>query len=256
MEKQTLKNRISIAKDLVVLLRDAAIIILAVLLIVFPIKFNSILVKAGFEEGDVVGFKWKSNLKNSTIALERAYSSIDSLEFKNTQLILALHEAEKKLNDSDLKTKLKKLEDQNLKIQQSTRETQADVLNVIDQNTPLIESIKSTSNKDDYKIYDYTVGLQTLGISNTVRNNLNVKLKEKGYRLDKITYSYNKNDKPSWFASQPTVFYYSNLSKQQAQELAAYMTNLTSVTFKVQRGGGLGVDPAKKHLTFFVHYVK
>jgi len=256
MEKQTFESRIRIAKDLVVLLRDAAIIILAVLLIVFPIKFNSILVKAGFEEGDVVGFKWRSNLENSTVALERAYSSIDSLEFKNNQLILALHEAEKKLGDSELKTKLQKLESQNLVIQQNTKDVQTKVLNAIDQNTPLIEGIKSPSNKEDYTISDYTVGLQTVGISNTIRNDLNIKLKEKGYGLDKLTYSYTKEDKPSWFASQPTVFYYSNRSKKQAQQLANYISDLTSVKFKVQRGAGLGVDPGKKHLTFFVHYVE
>ncbi len=256
MEKQTFESRVKIAKDLVVLLRDAAIIMLAVLLVVFPIKFNSILVKAGFEEGDVVGFKWKSNLENSTVALERAYSSIDSLEFKNNQLILALHEAETKLNDSGLKTKLKKLEDQNLKIQQRTKDVQANVLNAIDQNTPLIEGIKSGSNKENYTIHDYLVGLQTVGFSDAVRRDLNLKLKDKGYTLDKITYSYTKEDKPSWFAAQPTVFYYSNRSKQQAQQLAAYISSLTNLSFKVQRGAGLGVDPAKKHLTFFVHYVK
>jgi hypothetical protein len=53
---------VSLGKDAVALFRDGSLLILAVLLVVFPRKFNRILVDAGFEEGSVVGFRWKSKL--------------------------------------------------------------------------------------------------------------------------------------------------------------------------------------------------
>jgi len=70
---------VSLGKDLVALLRDGAIFVLALLLIVFPLQFNSILVNAGFEEGSLVGFKWKSTLVESDRALKDAQGTISDL---------------------------------------------------------------------------------------------------------------------------------------------------------------------------------
>lgn len=55
-DKTWLATIIALGKDLVALLRDGALFLLAVLLIAFPTQFNTILVNAGFEEGRIVGF--------------------------------------------------------------------------------------------------------------------------------------------------------------------------------------------------------
>jgi len=77
---------IAVGKDLVSLLRDAALFLLAVLLVAFPIQFNSILVDAGFEEGSLVGFKWKSKLVESNRPLQDAQATISDLQTKNDDL--------------------------------------------------------------------------------------------------------------------------------------------------------------------------
>jgi hypothetical protein len=84
---------VSLGKDAVALLRDGALFVLAALLIVFPNTFNAILVNAGFEEGSVVGFKWKSKLVESDRTLQKAKATIDELQGKNDQLVAALAEA-------------------------------------------------------------------------------------------------------------------------------------------------------------------
>ena len=130
MKNKIFENYVSIAKDIVVLSRDGALIILAILLFAFPVKFNHMMVEAGFKEGNLLGFKWKTNLEDSNSALKKANLVLDSLQLKNGQLILALQDVEKKLNDTELKEKLKNLETQNTKIQQTTKKVQTNVRNL------------------------------------------------------------------------------------------------------------------------------
>lgn len=54
-ERASLSSMVSTGKDAVVLLRDAALLFLAVLLLGWPETFNATLVKAGFESGSIVG---------------------------------------------------------------------------------------------------------------------------------------------------------------------------------------------------------
>ena len=82
LERPRVLRVVSLGKDLVALLRDATLFVLAMLLLVFPAQFDSILVDAGFEEGSVVGFKWKSKLIDSNQALEEARATIASLRAK------------------------------------------------------------------------------------------------------------------------------------------------------------------------------
>lgn len=255
--KQQLKGFIALAKDFVILLRDSAIILLAVLLIMFPNTFNSIMVNAGFQEGSLVGFTWKSNLVDSNDALEQANKSIESLKEENDLLVLALEEAKAQLNDGDLKKKLNTLRDKNLSLKIETDAVQKGVLQVIESNEPVIEKISAQSKRK--KVYinsDYTVGFHTVGIDKKTKLKLNKELSAEGYKLDSFTNSYDSNERPSWFALTPTVFYYSNSSRLQAQNLSEFMEDQTGKKFGVRRGNGLGVDPSKKHLTLFVHYIE
>jgi len=51
----TLQTRVTVAKDITATARDAALLLLGLLLIAFPSTFNGILVSAGFEEGSSPG---------------------------------------------------------------------------------------------------------------------------------------------------------------------------------------------------------
>jgi hypothetical protein len=255
--KKRLEGLITIAKDFVILLRDSAIILLAVLLILFPNTFNSIMVNAGFQEGSIGGFKWKSNLVESNEALEQANKSIESLKEENDLLVLALEEAKINLGDSDLNKKFNILRDKNISLKKETDAVQKGVLQVIESNEPVLKKINFESKRNrTLKVSDYSVGLQTLGIQNEARLELNKKIIKNGYELDDFTYSYNADNKPNWLALSPTVFYYSNSSKKQAEDLSQLMEKLTEKKFAVRRGECAGVDQSRKHLTNFVHYIE
>jgi hypothetical protein len=58
-ESSGLQNSISSLREFVVFLREAAFISIYLRIIFFPKTFNGVLVRAGFEEGSLVGFKWK-----------------------------------------------------------------------------------------------------------------------------------------------------------------------------------------------------
>ncbi len=242
---------ISIGKDIISLLRDGALFLLAVLLVVFPAKLNSMLIDAGFKEGSVAGFKWQSSLANSNQALEEAQVKISELQKVSKDQVKALSEARALLTDTELKQRITKLEKDNIVQKELTGLVQNSVAQTIKTNAPLIEKTQVSLNKSDY-----LVGLQTLGITDEDRIAINAKLSSDGYGLDSITWSYPAGERPSWFAPRSTVFYYSASALPAAQELARFMKAATKQDFAVQRGAGLGVDPSHRNVTLFVHYIK
>lgn len=249
--RPTITMAISVGKDLISLLRDGALLLLAVLLIAFPNKINLILNEAGFKEGSVAGFKWESRLDNSTQALKEAEAKISELQKEKNEQAKALAEAKTLLADSALKQRISQLEKMNTDQKASTELVLSSVAQTIKANTDLVEKTKAAPNKSDY-----LVGLQTLGISDSERTTINVKLSSEGYGLDSITWSYPAGERPSWFATRSTVFYYSASALPAAQELARFLKTLTKQDFAVQRGAGLGVDPSRRDVTLFVHLVK
>ena len=251
IQKPGIATAISIGKDLISLLRDGALFLLAVLLVAFPVKLNSMLVDAGFKEGSVAGFKWQSSLVNSNQALEEAQAKITELQKENNNQVKALAEARALLTDPALKQRIAKLEKDNVSQKESTGLVQDSVAQTIKSNVTLVEKSQITFKKSDY-----LVGLQTLGISDAERIAINNKLSSDGYGLDSITWSYPAGERPSWFATRPTVFYYSASALPAAQELARFMKTETRQDFAVQRGAGLGVDPSRRDVTLFVHFIK
>lgn len=134
----SISNALAVWKDIVSLMRDSALLSLAVLLIVFPTTLNSILVNAGFEEGSLVGFKWKSKLVDSDAALNEARATISDLQNKNNKMIKTLTEANARLNDPLLKNRIAELEKENKKLNEVTRQVQASVSNAIASSAPLV----------------------------------------------------------------------------------------------------------------------
>ena len=106
-----LERAISIGKDLFALLRDFSLFLLAALLLMFPARLNDILMRAGFEEGSVVGFKWKSGLVESDEALKTAKATIDDLQRQLKQANEALAAAKAAVPAGELQQRIQKVED-------------------------------------------------------------------------------------------------------------------------------------------------
>lgn len=249
-------NMVTVWKDLVSLLRDASLLLVVILLVLFPDKFNSILVNAGFEEGSLVGLKWKAKVVETDDALKDALATIERVERENNALYKALDEARQKLTDVDLVAKLNRLEGGREKLEVDSRQIQEQLTSTIEANAPYVQkALESTSKPPKLRKSEFLVGLQTVGVPNDVRIAINQQLQKQGYSLDDITYSYEAGERPPWFAYKSTVFYYSYKSQQAAEELAEFMQSVTGENFEVNRGAGLGVDADKKEVTFFIHYI-
>lgn len=255
--RDTVAGLVGLAKDLVAVLRDGSLFLLALLLIVFPTHFNTILVNAGFEEGSVVGFKWKSKLRDSNEALEQAQAALTQLQAKNDELVAALRDAgQAGQGDAKLAERLQVLERENEALKSSSVSAQTRVAESIEANAPLLEKAQASTAPAARGRGDYLVGLQTLGVDDAERLRLNEGLGAAGFGLDTVTYSYPAGERPSWFATRSTVFYYASSAQPMAEQLARLLQERTGQRFVVQRGAGLGVDPARRHLTLYVHYVR
>jgi hypothetical protein len=250
---------LTMGKDAVALLRDAALFFLGILLILFPGQFNSMLVRAGFEEGSIVGFTWKKKLVESDDALQKAQATISELQHKNDELVVALTEAKTHSQDSAFDTRVDRLRDDNRRLKDATQQVQAAVSQTIDSNVPLVQKALAASSgraADVRPKLDYSVGVQTVGLTDDERAALNSRVRAEGYSLDSTSVSYPAGQRPSWFAPRSTVFYYASSALPTAQELARFMKSATGQDYAVQRGAGLGVDPARRDVTLFVHYIK
>ncbi len=135
---------VAVGKDLVALLRDSALLLLAVLLIALPATFNDILQKAGFEEGSVVGFKWKTKLVESDAALKEAQATITNYKEQNEQLTKALAEAQKQSNSASLKEHLAKLTENNTQLNIASSSVAASLEATIASNAPLVQKAQAS----------------------------------------------------------------------------------------------------------------
>ncbi len=142
--RSLLDRLISVGKDLVALLRDGALVMLAILLLLFPAKFNDLLVRAGFEEGSIVGFKWKANLLEANDALKNAQVTIADLKAQLDKANEALSEAQGRTNDPALRTSIAQLEAENTRLTEATRQVEASVRATIASNEPLVEKAQAS----------------------------------------------------------------------------------------------------------------
>lgn len=134
---------VATGKDGFALLRDAALAILAVLLILWPQAFNNILVNAGFEEGSFAGLKWKSKLSETDKALVSAQSTIADLKAQIDKLNAALAEAKPQVTSTDLKAQISSLEQSNTQLSAASSKVQASVQSTISGNAPYVQKLQS-----------------------------------------------------------------------------------------------------------------
>jgi hypothetical protein len=132
---------VGIGKDLVALLRDASLMVLAVLLIFWPSTFNSILSNAGFEEGSLVGFKWKTGFAETHTQLEQTNVALVNLTRENTDLVQLLAEADKFVTDNPLRARIASVQERNKKLAERSETLQSSVEATIAQTAPLANTL-------------------------------------------------------------------------------------------------------------------
>jgi hypothetical protein len=130
---------VSVGKDSVGLLRDLMIFILAVMLLLFPKVLNDTLVNAGFEEGSLVGFKWKSRLLNSDQALKDARFALDRMRVQNDSLSKALAAAQLQLTDTVLRRRIARVQTANQQLATSVSQVQRSVNHTIAASAPVVQ---------------------------------------------------------------------------------------------------------------------
>lgn len=140
-----LSKAVGTGKDFIALLRDAVLLLIAVLLIRWPQTFNSILVDAGFEEGSFAGLKWKAKLTQSDDALLKAQATIADLKDQNEKLNKALSETKSQIGSTDIKAKIANLEQLNIRVVSSSAKVQAAIETSISANAPLVQKIQSST---------------------------------------------------------------------------------------------------------------
>jgi hypothetical protein len=144
----TLASGIAIAKDAFALLRDFALFAVALLLLVFPATFNSILTNAGFEEGSFAGLKWKRQFYDTDTALRTAQDTIASLQAQNSDLLKALGESKFTAPDLKRREELAKLESANQVTTEAAKQVQASVGKTLATNDPLVEKARASISLD------------------------------------------------------------------------------------------------------------
>ena len=178
---------VSTGKDLVAMLRDGMLLLLAVLLLVWPQTINTMLVKAGFEEGSFLGFKWKAQLEQTDNALVKANTTIADLREQNGKLNSALEEARTQITNPKFGAKIEELNELNARVDQAAAAVQKSVEATTSENAPLIQKAQaSTGNvvtwgvvyggdrKLDAAEYEVRTIAPKLGLSNAAiyfRNN-------------------------------------------------------------------------------------
>jgi len=141
--RSAMARLIAVWKDLIALLRDSALFAIAVLLLLFPTTLNTVLVKAGFEEGSIVGFQWKSKLVESDTALKEARASITDLRSQIDKMAKVLADAEAKLDDPSLKAHIAQLEEESKQLTIASSRVQASVQTTIASTAPLVEKAQA-----------------------------------------------------------------------------------------------------------------
>lgn len=144
--RDSVSRQLALGKDLIALLRDAALFVLAFLLIAFPTSFNTLLTKAGFEEGSLVGFKWKNKLVDSDAALKEARATITDLKDQLAKTSGALAEVQSNSNDPALNEKIARIQEENKQLEAATTKVEQAVSNTIALSDEFVEKAQTGIN--------------------------------------------------------------------------------------------------------------
>lgn len=141
----SLSSMVSTGKDAVALLRDAALLFLAVLLLGWPETFNATLVKAGFDSGSIVGLQWKAKVSQQDKELVAAQAVIEDLKAQNANLEQALKEAKSQVADVELKKRIVELASVNELVLPAASQVQSSLRQSIAANTEFVQQYQVAS---------------------------------------------------------------------------------------------------------------
>ena len=146
---------VATGKDLVALLRDLALFLVAVSLFAFPQVLNQRLEQAGFVKGTIAGFEWQAGLERSQEALNDANQAIHNLQEQNGVLTTALRTVNDQLNDPALSARLERVQEQSELSARAADATQAAVRRTIASNAPLVQEAREATGRDGpwYVVY-------------------------------------------------------------------------------------------------------
>jgi len=136
---------VNTGKDLVAMMRDFILLLLAVLLLAWPQAINSILVEAGFEEGSFAGLKWKAKFSESDAALLTAQATIDDLREQNEKLNNALSDVKNLITNPKKKEEIASLEQLNIRISENSQKVQAAVNTTTSANAQLVQQVQTSA---------------------------------------------------------------------------------------------------------------
>lgn len=139
---------ITMSKDLVALLRDLSLVIIFILLMLFPDNLNNLFTRAGFEEGSILGMKWKKGIVKSDISLKEALAQVGVFKTKIDSMNLVITKIQKKVTDPILKKELSNIEKKNKELSIATTRTQESARKTISANALLIKNAQETINEN------------------------------------------------------------------------------------------------------------
>lgn len=145
MIEKAISGYVALGKDLVAMLRDGILLVLAVLLIAWPQAINSILVEAGFEEGSFAGLKWKAKLAKSDDALVEAQATIADLIAQNKNLNTLLADVKIGIEDPKTRENISRLEALNTRLADSSMMVQTTVESTIANNASLVQKVQTST---------------------------------------------------------------------------------------------------------------
>ncbi|MCQ8119465.1 hypothetical protein [Methylomonas rosea] len=140
---------VSVAKDAVSVFRDFSLLFLIILLVLFPRELNQLLVEAGFEEGSIVGMKWKAKVSEQDKEIINAQSLIDDLKDANLRLLNVVSDIRPLIKDESVISALNSLQESNRSILNEANTIQSNLKKITSENSELID--KSMANKSDVK---------------------------------------------------------------------------------------------------------
>jgi hypothetical protein len=104
MEK--LNKSIEVFKNFFGMLKEGILILLFAFIFFFPKKINSILLNAGFTNGDVMGFKWEKQLADTKKSLQAAGNANSNAQVQIEKLQGTIDTLSKHVSDTKTLTKI------------------------------------------------------------------------------------------------------------------------------------------------------
>jgi hypothetical protein len=145
--KNNLSNIVNILKDIFSLLRDFLILLILICLILFPTKLNTILVNAGFKEGEIAGFKWHAaDVINTNQTLQDAQTTNRILKNQVDSLSRLLVKLNPLIKDSALRNDIKSLEKNKANIDSIYEQTTLSVQTTLSANSQIVSDAQQQLN--------------------------------------------------------------------------------------------------------------